>query len=293
MRAEAFSFLGRGMDFKKYNIRNYSFFGLRVTSFDRHSLIQCLIDAVHEGKQLVCFGYSLTLFPRFRELPQIYHISETFEIMVADGKGFYHLCRVLGTPLDSDWALYELTDALLVEANKKQLSVLLLGSDEESNRQATCNLRLQYPSATIKKGFHGYFQKTEEHEIVEYINSQNPDILMIGISSPTKEEFVFRNRAKLNVPVIVPMGGVIDIYAGKTKPIPPVVKNLCLTWLYRFIQEPRRTRIIFRNGMDVLFRLIPVLLWNKWFKRNKVFSIPAFYGVGKKDLYCTKKQKSR
>lgn len=102
---------------------------------------------------------------------------------------------------------------------------------------------------------------------------------MIGISSPKKEEFVWRNREKLNARVIVLMGGVIDIYAGKTTPIPKIVKKLCLTWLYRFVQEPRRTRHIVLNGLDVLLRLIPAMAWAKWVRKDDDFSIPAFYGI--------------
>ncbi len=268
------------MNLEKYNIQNLSLYGLKATRFDEKSLERCFCDTIRAGEQQVCYGYSLTLLPRFRDLPQIHRIAETFDIMVADGKGLYHLCRLFGIPLQSDWALYEVTDALLALAEKERFTVMLLGADEESNRRATRNLRGKYPEATILDGHHGYFSKEEEPSVVEQINAQNPDILMIGISSPKKEEFVWRNREKLKARVIIPMGGVIDIYAGKTTPIPPVVKKLCLTWIYRFVQEPRRTRQIIFNGLDVLFRLIPAMAWAKWVRKDPAFSIPAFYGVG-------------
>ncbi len=268
------------MNLEKYNIQNLSLYGLKATRFEEQNLKRCFCDTVRAGGKLVCYGYSLTILPRFRTMPQIYAIAESCDIMVADGKGFYHLCQLFGVPLQSDWAVYEVSDQLLSMAEKEGFSVMLLGADVESNCLATVNLRGTYPNARILDGHHGYFSETEESAVVEQINAQNPDVLLIGISSPKKEEFVFRNRAHLKARIIVLMGGVIDIYAGKTKPIPPVVKKLCLTWLYRFVQEPRRTRHIVLNGLDVLFRLIPAMAWAKWVKKDKNFSIPAFYGAG-------------
>jgi N-acetylglucosaminyldiphosphoundecaprenol N-acetyl-beta-D-mannosaminyltransferase len=260
-------------------IQNGSLYGLRVTRFSAPELISELSRVIRGKRQATCYGYSLTILPRFRTLPQIYRIAETFEVMVADGKGFYHLCKLFGVPLDSDWALYELTDSLLDQAQSEGFSVMLLGATEESNQDATRHLREKYPGAKILDGINGYFSEQDESAIVGRINAQDPDVLMIGISSPKKEEFVWRNRQKLKARIIVLMGGVIDIYAGKTTPIPKIVKKLCLTWLYRFVQEPLRTRHIVLNGLDVLFRLIPAMAWAKWVRRNPDFSIPAFYGA--------------
>lgn len=264
-------------------IQNDSLYGLRVTRFSAPDLMNELCDVIREKRQATCYGYSLTILPRFRTLPQIYRISETFDVMVADGKGFYHLCRLFGIPLESDWALYELTDSLLAQAQAEGFSVMLLGATEESNQAAARNLREKYPGTKILDGMNGYFSEQDEAAIVEQINAKDPDVLMIGMSSPKKEEFVWRNRQKLNARVIVLMGGVIDIYAGRTTPIPKIVKKLCLTWLYRFVQEPLRTRHIVLNGLDVLLRLIPAMAWAKWVRRNSDFSIPAFYGVGVSD----------
>jgi len=271
------------MNLEKYNIQNLSLYGLKATRFEAQSLERCFCDIVRAGEKLVCYGYSLTILPRFRSMPQIYAIAESCDIMVADGKGFYHLCQLFGVPLQSDWAVYEVSDQLLSMAEKEGFSVMLLGADVESNRLATDNLRAAYPDAKILDGHHGYFSEEEESSVVDRINAQNPDVLLIGISSPKKEEFVFRNRAKLKARIIVLMGGVIDIYAGKTKAIPPVIKKLCLTWIYRFVQEPRRNRHVVLNGLEMVW-LIPAMAWAKWVKKDKNFSIPAFYGVDQKNV---------
>lgn len=103
-------------------------------------------------------------------MPQIYRIAESFDVMVSDGKGFYHLCKLFGVPLESDWALYEFTDALLEQAQTDNFSVMLLGAKEESNQTATRNLREKYLGTQILDGINGYFSERDEESIITRIN---------------------------------------------------------------------------------------------------------------------------
>ncbi|MEM4413245.1 MAG: WecB/TagA/CpsF family glycosyltransferase, partial [Candidatus Caldarchaeum sp.] len=48
------------------------------------------------------------------------------------------------------------------------------------------------------------------------------------------------NRAKLNVSVLMGVGGCFDVWAGRVKRAPKSWQRLGLEWLYRVFQEPRR-----------------------------------------------------
>ena len=87
----------------------------------------------------------------------------------------------------------------------------------------------------------------EEPDIIRLINDIAPDILFLGMSSPKKDEFVYRWKEKLNVKVIVHCGGMLDVISGETKLYPKWVKNFCLAGIFRFIQEPIRLRRDFIN----------------------------------------------
>jgi len=260
-------------------IKKSSLYGLNVSVFTYEDLVDIFNQSIKKEKQITCYGHSLTAIPRFRVYPQIFRISQKFDIMVPDGKGFYILCRLFGIPLKSDMALYEISDMLLKLANVEGYSVLLLGSDVESNKTATANIKEKYSKAKILEGHHGYFSEQEETSIVNYINSMNPNILLIGMSSPKKEEFFSRNICKINAKVVVLIGGVIDIYAGKTKSIPKFVKVLSLTWIYRFLQEPKRLMPLFTGGISILFKMVPQMIWSRYFKKNDNFSISRYSGM--------------
>jgi len=260
-------------------IKKSSLYGLDVSVFTYEDLVDIFNQSVKKENQITCYGHSLTAIPRFRIYPQIFKISQKFDIMVPDGKGFYILCRLFGIPLKSDMALYEISDMLLKLANEEGYSVLLLGSDAESNKTATANIKEKYSKAKILEGHHGYFSELEESSVVDYLNLMNPEILLIGMSSPKKEEFFARNIGNINAKVVVLIGGVIDIYAGKTKPIPRYIKVLCLTWIYRFLQEPKRLISLFTGGINILFKMVPQMIWSRYFKKNDDFTIAKYVGL--------------
>ena len=55
-----------------------------------------------------------------------------------------------------------------------------------------------------------------------------------------KETFAQRYVGSMSVPVTLGVGGMFDIAAGRATLAPPWVRKLCLEWLYRLLQEPRR-----------------------------------------------------
>ena len=179
-------------------------------------------------KTKVIFGYSLTILPKFKTHPEFFYFSNKFDIFLSDGRGMYFLLKLLGFPLKSNISIPQLSLKLLTLADKYKYKVLLLGSDKNTNKIATANIRKNYPNAVVCAGINGYFSEDEESDIVSKINRQKPDILLIGISSPKKESFVNKWRKDLNVNIILPCGGVIDALAGKTKITPPFIKKIIL-----------------------------------------------------------------
>lgn len=100
----------------------------------------------------------------------------------------------------------------------------------------------------------------------------------VSIVLTSSWECVRRYRDVLEVPLILPMGGNIDILSGRTRTIPTWIKKSGVTWLYRMIQEPRRLgRAMGRNALDVTCRLLPRLFWEHKVRRAADFSIAEYY----------------
>jgi N-acetylglucosaminyldiphosphoundecaprenol N-acetyl-beta-D-mannosaminyltransferase len=254
------------------------FFGLKLSIFDEDDLFLYLKEAVKNKSKKICYGYSFGIFPYLKKYPEIAVYSNRFDILLCDGRGLYMLAKLLGFKLKSDMAIPNFSWRLFSLADREKLSVLIIGSTTENNQAATRNARRLYPRATIYDGIDGgRFTPEDNEKTAAYINELKPDILFVGVSSPKKEKFVWEWKEKLDVSLIIPFGGAIDILSRKSKPIPKLIKKMALGALWRFVQEPRR---LFRDSIiypvNVFFRLIPSLLFNRYILK-KSFSIPNYY----------------
>ena len=99
---------------------------------------------------------------------------------------------------------------------------------------------------------HGFYTPAEELRIVAEICRTKPKILFVALGAGKQEAFIARNKHMLNVPVMVGIGGAVDVLAGVKKRAPVLFQKLHLEWLYRLLYEPTR---IFRQYKLMLYWL--------------------------------------
>ena len=80
----------------------------------------------------------------------------------------------------------------------------------------------------------------EQPEIVERINAAKPDLLFVALGNPKQELWMGRNAARLDVPVMIGVGGTFNFITGRVKRAPRWVQRSGLEWIYRICQEPGR-----------------------------------------------------
>ncbi len=180
------------------------------------------------------------------------------DVAIPDGVGLA-LAGVRGRILGR-----ELFQDLLDLAASKNLKVYLLGAKNEVNALATKKAAKIYPNILIKGC--GDFMVSENGEIVSEsnikiykdiisdINSFAPDLLFVAFGAPKQEKWIYNNLEKLNVKIVMAVGGTFDYFVGKMAKPPDVMEKLGLEWLWRLIQEPSRVGRIF-NAL-VVFPLL-------------------------------------
>jgi len=186
--------------------------------------------------------------------PWLRKVYETCDLVTVDGMAFVYLGRLLGLPFKEMTGGPALWYEVLRRAALHRHKVFLLGAHPETLHKATLRLRQQYSELQIVGSHHGYFGPEQEDEVVEIIWDSQPDILMVGMSSPLKERFLERNLSRMAVPACIGIGGAIDLFAGVYHLSPTWMRTLCLEWLYRALQEPRRlaTRYLVSNTRFLL-----------------------------------------
>lgn len=163
------------------------------------------------------------------------------DIINADGQAVVWASRFLGKPLKERVAGIDLMANLVEMAHQNDYKIFLFGAREEVVKSVVDLYSEKYSPELIAGYRNGYFKKEEEDTIAKEIAESGAQMLFVAISSPTKENFLYKHRETLkDIYFIMGVGGSFDVFAGKTKRAPKWMQNIGMEWFYRFLQEPKR-----------------------------------------------------
>jgi len=148
--------------------------------------------------------------------------------------------RASGEPVPERVAGVDLMARLLAVAAKHRLRVYFLGARREVVTALVQTSRVCYPGIEIAGFRDGYFGPDNHSGIVEEIRASRAHILFVGMPSPFKETWCERHRQRLEVPVIMGVGGSFDVLAGFIRRAPRWVQSVGLEWFWRLLMEPRK-----------------------------------------------------
>lgn len=189
------------------------------------------------------------------------NLINSFDLVVPDGIGLIYASKMRNLPLKERVTGFDISINLLKLGKEKPLDLYILGGKPGVSKKASENIEKEYPGISVVGHRNGYFNIEEEESIVFEINKTKPDIIFVGLGFPKQEDFIRRNKDKLEGKVIIGNGGVTDILAGENKRAPEIFIKLNLEWFYRLLQEPSRiTRQI----------AIPKFIFNVLVNKNSV-----------------------
>lgn len=177
-----------------------------------------------------------------RRDPELRRILNEAHLTLCDGTPLVWASRLLGHPLPERVAGSDLAPQLLRLAAEKHWRLFFLGATPEANAQAVANVRAQFPNLEI-----GHYSPPfrplpgmNHGEIRKRIRAARPDILFVAFGCPKAEKWMAMNYRTLGVPVMIGVGGTIDLLAGRLKRAPGWMQRAGLEWIFRLGQEPRR-----------------------------------------------------
>jgi len=176
-----------------------------------------------------------------RENERFGQIVRSVDLVTPDGIGAVWASKFYGTKLHERVTGAELSTALIQYAAAHDLRVYLLGAAPHSLDLALQKLRAQVPNLQIA-GQHGYFQPEETARVLDEVRAYAPHLLLVGLGVPRQEHFLHEHKQALGVPVMIGIGGVIDVFAGTVKRAPKLWQQLRLEWAYRLLKQPSRWR---------------------------------------------------
>ena len=188
------------------------------------------------------------------------------DVLIPDGASIVKACKWLNAkskPKEriAGWDLfvYEMSE-LEKDANsnsKDSKKVMFMGSSERVLGLIKIKSAEIYPNlevVTYSPPYKPEFSKEDNDAIVTAINSENPDLLWIGMTAPKQEKWTYTHWNELNIHCHVgTIGAVFDFFAGTGKRAPQWWQDHSLEWLYRLIIEPKRMwrRYIIGNSLFI------------------------------------------
>ena len=183
------------------------------------------------------------------------------DVLIPDGASIVKACKWLNAkskPKEriAGWDLFvhEMSE-LEKDANSKK--VMFMGSSERVLGLIKIKSAEIYPNlevVTYSPPYKPEFSKEDNAAIVTAINSENPDLLWIGMTAPKQEKWTYTHWNELNIHCHVgTIGAVFDFFAGTAKRAPQWWQDHSLEWLYRLMIEPKRMwrRYIIGNSLFI------------------------------------------
>jgi N-acetylglucosaminyldiphosphoundecaprenol N-acetyl-beta-D-mannosaminyltransferase len=207
------------------------------------SMEECITvceDAIHTRQHLTIGVVNAAKLVKMRGDRLLRDSVLSADLVVADGMAVVWASRFLGQNLPGRVTGIDLFEQLLRLADRKGLSIYLLGAKAEVLDALAARVRADLPGLRIAGQRDGYFSEAEAEQVAAEISAAKPDMLFVGISTPKKEIFLETWGSKLDVAVCHGVGGSFDVLAGKTRRAPGFLQELGLEWFWRLLQEPRR-----------------------------------------------------
>jgi N-acetylglucosaminyldiphosphoundecaprenol N-acetyl-beta-D-mannosaminyltransferase len=180
--------------------------------------------------------------------------------------GHVHICDGIGAALAVRWIMgwripritgVGLFFKLLETAQRRGLSVFLLGAKPETNDKAYETLRTRHPTLSIAGRHHGFF--TDANEVIQQVNASGADMLFAALGSPRQERWLSEHLDRIEAPFCMGVGGSFDVLTGNVKRAPVLFQRTGTEFLYRLLREPwrwRRQSVLLGFGVRVLVKAL-------------------------------------
>ncbi len=115
----------------------------------------------------------------------------------------------------------------------------------------------------------------EDEQIVREINDTEPDFIWVALGAPKQEEWMYRHQFQVKG-VMLGVGAAFDFCAGTVRRAPAWMQELCLEWLYRLMQDPKR--LFSRYFSTNISFLLKVAKENRKYRRENQYKKIAMIG---------------
>ena len=215
--------------------------GIAVTSFASMSEA---VDSAFSAYGSVKPGFMLAMNAEkvmsARSNPDVRETLEMATLRYADGIGVVLAMRKKGV-ISARVPGCDLWEQIMIRSGQHSTRVFLIGSSPVVLEKVSQKLRANY-NVNIVGEQDGFFDSSQEAEILSKILDAKPDIVTVAMGSPRQEMFIAKCRELHPGAFYMGVGGSYDVFAGEVIRAPDWAQRLNIEWLYRLLQNPKRIK---------------------------------------------------
>jgi N-acetylglucosaminyldiphosphoundecaprenol N-acetyl-beta-D-mannosaminyltransferase len=174
--------------------------------------------------------------------PAVMRILQRNDLNLADGMPLVWASRMLGPSLPERVAGADLVPRLASLSAARGTRIHLFGARPGVAERARAKMLTDHPEAVVTAdGGPSRIDPTRlQPEIVDSIIEAAPDVLCVALGNPKQELFIDTYRSVLQCPVMIGVGGSLDMLVGDKRRAPGWMQRVGAEWAFRALQEPGR-----------------------------------------------------
>lgn len=237
-------------------------FNTPIDALSLKDTVQLVDNAIQNQQQLHHIAVNVAKIVHMQTDKQLYESVVSANVINADGLPLVWVSKWFGNPIPERVTGVDLMQSLVKLASEKGYKIFFFGAKEDVVSKVVQIYSEQYSQKIIAGYRNGYFREEEETLIAKQIADSGANILFVAITSPKKENFLFRQKEVLKkVNFVMGVGGSFDVVAGVVKRAPLWMQRAGLEWFYRIIQEPGRMwkRYLVTNTLFIYYLILELL----------------------------------
>jgi exopolysaccharide biosynthesis WecB/TagA/CpsF family protein len=218
--------------------------GVPVDRVDMAEAVGRLRAAVAEHRQTQVATVNLDFLVGAQRNAELRAVLAASEMNVADGAPVVWLSRLLGRPVPERVAGTDLIPQLAAEAARSGLRVFFLGGEGGVSAEAARRLAREHEGLQVAGWLEpprAPIEALASDDMIAAVNDAHADVLLVALGNPKQELWIARHRHLMpTVMVLIGVGCVFDLLAGRARRAPRWMQRSGLEWLHRLAGEPRR-----------------------------------------------------
>lgn len=189
----------------------------------------------------ICVSNVHTTVMAFRD-EEYRKVQNSGAMALPDGQPLSIVSRRRGYPDAQRVPGPDLMPAILELSQKKGYSHYFYGSTESTLAKLKKVLLQRYPKLKIAGMYAPPFRELtpeEDEAVIRRINESGADFVWVALGAPKQEKWMYEHRGRVGG-LMIGVGAAFDFIAGTVKRAPMWMQKLCLEWVFRIMQNPRR-----------------------------------------------------